>query len=90
MMVKIPIVEREIKIKGRTIIYRVVPKKGWAIVIKEDNVLIDHYHHSFPHIHPERDPIKYEDVYEVVEIVIKHIEKYGEIKLEKLRDELCR
>jgi len=89
-MVKIPIVEREIKIKGRTIIYRVVPKKGWAIVIKEDNVLIDHYHHGFPHIHPERDPIKYEDVYEVVEIVIKHIEKYGEIKLEKLRDELCR
>ncbi|MBO8183111.1 MAG: hypothetical protein H0Z28_10025 [Archaeoglobus sp.] len=90
MMVKIPIVERKIKIRGRTIIYRVVPKKGWAVVIKEDNVLIDNYHHGFPHIHPERDPIKYEDVYEVVEIVIKHIERYGEIKLEKLRDELCR
>ena len=80
----------EIRVKGRTVIYRVVPGKGWAVVVKEDNVLIDNYHHGYPHIHPDRAPIKYDDVYKVVEIVVRHIERYGKVKIEKLRDELCR
>jgi len=40
--------EREIRVKGRTVVYRIVPKKGWAVVVKEDNVLIDNYHHGYP------------------------------------------
>ena len=68
--------EKEIKVRGRTVIYRIVPKKGWAVVVKEDNVLIDNYHHGYPHIHPDREPIKYDDVYVVVDIVVKHIEGY--------------
>ena len=81
--------EREIRVKGRTVLYRIVPRKGWAVVVKEDNVLIDNYHHGYPHIHPEREPIKTDDVYEVVEIVVRHIERYGKVKLDKLREELC-
>ncbi len=81
--------EREIRVKGRTVLYRIVPRKGWAVVVKEDNVLIDNYHHGYPHIHPEREPIKANDVYEVVEIVVRHIERYGKVKLDKLREELC-
>ncbi len=80
----------EIKVKGRTVIYRIVPKKGWAVVVKEDNVLIDNYHYGYPHIHSDREPIKYDDIYKVVEIVVRHIEKYGKVELEKLREELCR
>lgn len=82
--------EKEIRVKGRTVIYRIVPKKGWAVVVKEDNVLIDNYHHGYPHIHPDREPNKTNDVYEVVEIVVRHIERYGKVVMEKLRDELCR
>ncbi len=81
--------EREIRVKGRTVLYRIVPLKGWAVVVKEDNVLIDNYHHGYPHIHPDREPIKIVDVYEVVEIVVRHIERYGKVNLDKLREELC-
>ncbi len=27
--------EKEIKVKGCTVIYRIVPRKGWAVVVKE-------------------------------------------------------
>ncbi len=81
--------EKEIRIKERTVVYRIVPKKGWAVVVKEDNILIDNYHHGYPHIHPDREPIKTNDVYKVVEIVVRHIERYGRVVIEKLREDLC-
>jgi len=89
MLAYIPIMESEIRVKGRTVVYRIVPGKGWAVVVKEDKILIDNYHHGYPHIHPDREPIKTDDVYEVVKIVVRHIEKYGKVVIEKLRDELC-
>jgi len=81
--------EREIRVKGRTVLYRIVPGK-WAVVVKEDNVMIDNYHHGYPHIQPDRETIKINDVCGVVEIVVRHIERYGKVKLDKLREELCR
>ena len=81
--------EEKRRIKGRTVIYRIVPKRGWAVVVKEDNVLIDNYHHGYAHIHPDRKRIKYDDVHKVVEIVVRHMEKYGKVEMEKLREELC-
>jgi hypothetical protein len=27
---------KEIRVKGRTVVYRIVPGKGWAVAVKED------------------------------------------------------
>ena len=40
--------------------------------------------------HSDGESIRTNDVYEVVEIVVRHIERYGRVVMEKLRDELCR
>ncbi len=81
--------EKMLKIKERTILFREVEGKGWAIVVKEDGLLIDSYHHGFAHIHPDRRKIKYTKLEDALEAVISHIEKYGKIELEKLREEIC-
>uniref|UniRef100_A0A7C3UKC3 Uncharacterized protein n=1 Tax=Geoglobus ahangari TaxID=113653 RepID=A0A7C3UKC3_9EURY len=70
-------------------IYRIVPKKGRAVV-KKDNVLINNYHPGYLHIHLDREPIKTDNVYEIVEIVVRHIERYRKVVIGKLREEICK
>lgn len=81
--------ETTLKVRERTVVFRKIEDKGWAIVVKEDKVLIDNYHHGFAHIHPDRRKIKYQDLEDALEAVVKHIEKYGKINVERLREEIC-
>ena len=77
----------EIKVKDR-IIYMRQSKRGWSIVVMSDNLLIDNFHHGFPHIHPEREKITYDDPEVVFKIVSDHIQRENKINLAKLKKEL--
>lgn len=63
-------------------------KKGWSVVIMPDNILIDNYHHGYPHIHPEREEIITKTLEETKNKILAHIELNKGLNLNKLRKEL--
>lgn len=79
----------EFKIKDRTIYMR-QSKRGWSIVVMPDNLLIDNFHHGYPHIHPQREKIAYDDPEIVFQIVTDHIQRENSINFEKLKKELIK
>jgi len=68
-------------------VYGSYTKKGWAIVIMPDDILIDNYHHGYPHIHPEREEIKTKTLEDTLNHVLIHLEDNKGINLKKLREE---
>jgi hypothetical protein len=58
--------------------------KGWSVVVMPDELLIDNYHHGYPHIHPDREKIKVDTLEEALAIVLNHIEN-NRIKLKKIK-----
>jgi hypothetical protein len=79
----------QIKIRDRNI-YINQSKRGWSIVIMPDNILIDNFHHGYPHIHPDRDEIAYDNPQKVYDIISNHIKREQGIKIKKLREELLK
>jgi Fe-S cluster biosynthesis and repair protein YggX len=71
-------------------VYHNITKKGWAIVIMPDNILIDNFHHGYPHIHPDRKEIKLNDSNIVLEEVLKHLNKNKGMDYMQLRKELIK
>jgi hypothetical protein len=65
-------------------------KKGWSVVIMPDNILIDNFHHGYPHIHPDRDEIVYNDPQKVYDIISVHILREKGVKIKKLKEELLK
>lgn len=65
-------------------------KRGWAVVIMPDNILIDNYEHGYLHIHPNRDEIKTNSMEEVLNIVKLHIEINKKVDFKKLKEELIK
>jgi hypothetical protein len=65
-------------------------KKGWSIVIMPDNILIDNFHHGYPHIHPDRKEIKIDEPNELLKEVLKHIAINHGVNYNKLRMELIK
>ena len=69
-------------------VYGSFNKKGWSVVIMPDDILIDNYHHGYPHIHPDREEIKTKTLNDTLTVVLRHLEKNKGINLSKLRKEL--
>ncbi len=65
-------------------------KRGWSIVIMPDNILIDNYHHGYPHIHPDRDKIAYDNPQIIYKIICDHIARENKVVLDKLKKELMK
>ena len=55
-----------------------------------ENILIDNYHHGFPHIHPDRKEIKTTKLEPKLITVLKHINKNKDVKYDELREELIK
>ncbi|GAA5818869.1 MAG: conserved hypothetical protein [Methanobrevibacter sp. CfCl-M3] len=69
-------------------VYGTYNKKGWSVVIMPDEILIDNYHHGYPHIHPNREEIKTKTLEETLNIVLIHLDNNKGVNLKKLRMEL--
>ena len=66
-------------------------QRGWAIVIRPDNIRIDNYRiepHIHFHTHGKHYPIKFREIETVGLIIDLHIEKNKGINKEKLIKEL--
>jgi hypothetical protein len=72
------------------LVYQNRSPKGWSIVIMPDKILIDNYHHGYPHIHPDRKEIRTNNQKETFNIVINHIHKNKGINYNELRKELIK
>ena len=81
--------QKVIEIQDKFIYSNITPK-GWSIVIMPDKILIDNFHHGFPHIHPDRREIKIKDLEDAFIIVLNHIESNNGVQYNKLREELIK
>ncbi|MDR2543964.1 MAG: hypothetical protein LBD03_00175 [Methanobrevibacter sp.] len=50
-----------------------------------DEILIDNYHHGYPHIHPYREEIKTKTLEETLNVVLIHLDNNKGVNLKKLR-----
>jgi len=70
-----------------------IPNK-WSVVIMPENIIIDNYHISYPHIHSDpakhckKEKINLKNGTDVYNKVIEHIEENKGLNLEKLKGEL--
>ena len=71
-------------------VYSNITPKGWSIVIMPDKILIDNFHHGFPHIDPNRNEIKVKSFKEAYMMVLNHINSNKGIRYDKLRKELIK
>lgn len=67
---------------------------GWSIVIEPEDIIIDNYHINKSHIHynPEKHYLKQtfpeENPQVILQIVLNHLNKNGNLDLEELKEEL--
>jgi len=55
-----------------------------------DELLIDNYHHGYPHIHPYREEIKTKTLDETLIFVLLHLDTNKGLDLNLLRKELIK
>ena len=55
-----------------------------------DKILIDNFHHGFPHIHPDRKEIKTKNLEDTFKIVLNHIIMNEGIQFNQLKEELIK
>ena len=82
-------IDKKFIINDKEIIYR-NSKRGWAIVIMPDKILIDNYEHGYAHIHPDRKEIRTQKLEETLNIIYQHINKHNGVDLKELRQELIK